>query len=247
MRLLALIYGLLCYAIFLGTFLYAIGFVGNLYVPRSIDIGPDAGWQAALAINLVLLGVFAVQHSLMARPFFKRWWTRIVPGAIERSTFVLFANFALILLFWQWRPMLSTVWAIDHPAGILAMQLLFWAGWLLVLVSTFLISHAELFGLRQVWLNFRARPFPDPVFKTPFLYGLVRHPIYLGFIIAFWATPVMTFGHLLFAGATTLYTLIAIQLEERDLIRMFGDSYRNYRKRVSMLAPVPRRARDKQP
>ena len=243
MRLLAAAYGLVCYAVFLGSFVYAIGFVGNIAVPKSIDSGPAGPLSEALLRDVALLGIFAVQHSVMARPAFKRWWTRLVPETVERSTYVLFASLALILLFWQWRPMLTPIWTVASPAGSIALQLLFWLGWLLVLVSTFLISHFELFGLRQVWLNLRSERLPDPVFRTPFLYGLVRHPIYLGFILAFWAAPVMTLGHLLFALATTLYILIAIQLEERDLVRLFGENYAGYRRRVPMLIPLPPRGR----
>lgn len=193
MRVLPAVYGAICYAAFLGTFLHAIGFVGNLIVPKSIDVGPIAPlglW------NVPLLGIFAVQHSLMARPAFKAWWTRIVPKPIERSTCVLFASLALVLLFWQWRPLLTPVWEVTAPVGVIALQALFWAGWAAVLISTFLINHFELFGLHQVWLNLKNAPSPNPVFRTPFLYGFVRHPIYLGFIIGFWATPVMTVGHL---------------------------------------------------
>ncbi len=241
-RVLAAAYGAVCYLIFLATFLYAIAFVGDFLVPRTVDQGPAAGFGAALLINVVLLGVFAVQHSLMARPAFKRVWTRFVPEAIERSTYVLFTNAALILLYWQWRPILAPVWSVTSPVAAGVLQAVFWLGWGVVLASTFMISHFELFGLRQVWLNLSGQAAAPPVFRTPLLYGFVRHPIYLGFILAFWATPVMTGGHLLFALATTAYILIAIQLEERDLIGIFGDSYRAYRQKVSMLIPLPPRS-----
>jgi protein-S-isoprenylcysteine O-methyltransferase Ste14 len=241
MRMLALGYGLICYALFLGTFLYAIAFVGNLPVPHTIDHAIAASLPEAILWDVVLLGVFAVQHSLMARPAFKAWWTKIVPKPIERSTYVLFASLALDLMFWQWRPIDAPVWAVTDPVGAGLLTGMFWAGWVVVLISTFLISHFELFGLQQVWMNLRQKKFADPVFHTPYLYGLVRHPIYLGFIIAFWSTPVMTAGHMLFACMTLAYILIAIQFEERDLINLFGDAYRDYRKRVSMLIPLPSR------
>ena len=241
-RILAAVYGAICYLIFLATFLYAVAFVGDILVPRTIDSGgPDAPLVTALLINVVLLGVFAVQHSLMARPAFKAVWTKIVPPAVERSTYVLFTNAALILLYWQWRPMPDAVWTLAEPVTANVVRGLFWMGWGIVLASTFMISHFELFGLRQVWLNLRQETAASPTFRTPLLYGFVRHPIYLGFVIAFWATPVMSQGHLLFAVMTTAYILIAIQLEERDLIGVFGDTYRQYRQKVGMLIPSRRK------
>ncbi|WP_119421164.1 methanethiol S-methyltransferase [Desertibaculum subflavum] len=237
----AVLYGAMAYMVFLGAFLYAIAFVGNLAVPKTIDSGEAGALLPSLLIDVALLGAFAVQHSVMARPEFKRLWTKIVPEAVERTTFVLFASLVLILLYWLWQPLPGTVWLVEHPLGVTALWAVFWIGWGLVLVATFLINHFELFGLRQVWARLTGQALPAPKFKTPGLYKRVRHPIYLGFLLAFWATPEMTQGHLLFAVATTGYILIGIQLEERDLMRLFGEQYRRYRAEVAMLIPWPGR------
>jgi protein-S-isoprenylcysteine O-methyltransferase Ste14 len=237
----SILYGALAYLAFLATFLYAIAFVGNLPVPKTIDSGEAGALLPALIVNTLLLGLFAVQHSVMARPAFKRWWTRFVPQPVERATYVLFASLTLVLLYWQWRPIPELVWSVTNPVGAAVLQGIFWIGWALVLVSTFLINHFELFGLRQVYARLRGQTLPPPAFKTPMLYKNVRHPIYLGFLLAFWATPDMTVGHLLFAVATAGYILIGIHLEERDLVALFGDQYRRYREQVSMLVPLPGR------
>jgi protein-S-isoprenylcysteine O-methyltransferase Ste14 len=234
---LAVAYGVAAYFVFLCTFLYAIGFVSGVVVPKTVDTGPPGPIGEALVVNVLLLSLFAVQHSVMARKPFKRWLTQFVPASIERSTYVLLASLALILVFWQWRPIPAIVWEAANPALAMALLGLSLLGWLIVLLSTFLINHFELFGLQQVLLNMIGKDAAEPRFRTPLLYKLVRHPLYLGFIIAFWATPVMTAGHLLFALVTTVYILVAIALEERDLIDLFGDEYRRYRQRVAMLVP----------
>lgn len=231
------LYGAVSYIVFFGAFLYAIAFVDNLPAPKTIDSGPTGAFIASLLVNAVLLGVFAVQHSVMARPAFKAQWTKVVPRAAERSTYVLLSSLALILLFWQWRALASPI--IWTTSGTLAGVL--WAangvGWLTVLTSTFLINHFDLFGLRQVWAYASGKEIPPAQFRTPLFYRVVRHPIYLGFMIAFWATPQMSLGHLVFAIATTAYMLVGIQLEERDLIALFGETYVSYRRRVSMILP----------
>jgi methanethiol S-methyltransferase len=236
-RFIAFLYGGASYVVFFATFLYAIGFVSGLVVPKTIDTGPAAPLAEALIVNLLLMSIFAVQHSVMARKQFKQWWTQFVPKSIERSTYVLLASLALVLLFWQWRPIPTVVWDIGNAPIAMAVMGLSFAGWLIVLTSTFLINHFELFGLHQVANNLAGRPMPAPRFRTPLYYNFVRHPIYVGFIIAFWAAPMMTVGHLLFAAVTTAYIVVGILLEEHDLVETFGDDYRRYKNRVSMLVP----------
>lgn len=235
-RLLVLLYGILCYSVFLATFVYAVAFLGNFVIGNSIDAAPTAGVGQAIAVDIALLALFALQHSVMARPAFKRWWTRVVPAAAERSTYVLFSSLALLLLFWLWQPIGAVVWRVQSTVGQALLYAGYASGWVLLLVATFLIDHFDLFGLRQSWLYFRGRPYSNLAFRTPGLYKLVRHPIYVAWLLTFWCTPVMTAAHLLFALMTTAYILIAIQFEERDLTRAFPE-YENYRRRVPMLIP----------
>lgn len=242
-RLATFAYGVLAYALFFIAFVYAIGFVGGLWVPKTIDSGAAGNPWTALAINAALLTLFALQHSVMARPAFKRWWTRFVPEPIERSTYVLLASSILLLLFALWRPLPQLVWQVTHPVGVQLLWSLFALGWAIVFSATFMIGHADLFGLRQVWLHLRSQVRPPDRFRIPGLYAVVRHPIMLGFLIAFWATPTMTAGHLLFAVMTTGYILVATRLEERDLLARFGESYRAYRQAVPGLLPRPWRRR----
>lgn len=240
-RILFFAYGSISYLVFFATFLYAIGFIGDFGVPRTLDGAPIESVPVALAIDAGLLTLFEVQHSIMARRWFKEWWTRIVPPPIERSTYVLFSSLALILLFWQWRPIGGTVWSVEDSTFRLILSVLFAFGFGLVLVSTFLINHFDLFGLRQVWMYLLGRPSTGLKFGTPGPYRLVRHPLYVGWLFAFWMTPKMTIAHLLFSVATTAYILLAIQFEERDLVREHGGSYEEYRRSVPMLVPFLRR------
>ena len=241
-RIATFIYGVISYLLFFGTFLYAIGFIGNLIVPKSIDSGRTGPLGEALLIDAGLLTLFAVQHSLMARPFFKRAWTRLVPKEAERSTYVLLSSLALLLMFWQWQPIGGAVWTVEQPVLQMVIYGLYAIGWLLVLSSTFLINHFDLFGLRQVFLFLIGRPYTQLKFGTPILYRHVRHPLYLGWLFAFWSTPTMTMAHLVFAIATTAYIFVAFQLEERDLVNAFGDDYRRYKKTVPMIIPIGRKA-----
>ena len=236
-RILFFAYGTFSYLIFFGTFLYAIGFIGNFGVPRTLDGAATGPLVISFAIDAALLTLFAVQHSVMARKWFKEWWTRIVPKPIERSTYVLFSSLALILLFVLWRPLGGVIWSVEDPAGRFVLRSLFAFGWGLVLFSTFLINHFDLFGLRQVWRNLLGQPQGGLKFTTPGPYKIVRHPLYVGWLFAFWMTPVMTAAHLLFSIATTAYILLAIQFEERDLVREHGETYEKYRRSVPMLIP----------
>jgi protein-S-isoprenylcysteine O-methyltransferase Ste14 len=236
-RIVILIYGVVCYLIFFATFLYAIWFVYTMDQPLSVT----RPLLERLCINAALLSIFAVQHSVMARPWFKHAWTKIIPQAAERSTYVLLASLALLLLIQYWQPVLRPIWTVESPAVRAGLHTLFWLGWAIVLATTFLIDHFELFGLKQVWVFFNGGSLEYGVFKTPGPYKVVRHPLYLGFIIAFWSTPDMTAGHLFFAVMTTAYILVAIQFEEHDLVHFYGEQYRNYKKSVSMIVPWPRR------
>ena len=237
-------YGAVAYLLFLAAFLYLVGFVANIWVPRTVDHGLSAPIGEAVLVNVLLVGAFGVQHSVMARPAFKTCWTRFVPPSIERSTFVVLSSAVLVLLYWQWRTMPAVIWVVQQPSWRLVVWALFWLGWAIALASTFMVSHFDLFGLRQVYLAWRGKPYTHIGFNARLLYRLVRHPLMLGFLIAFWAAPTMTAGHLLFSTAMTVYILIATQLEERDLVAALGDQYRDYQSDVSMLVPlrhVPRR------
>ena len=239
-RILIFIYGLLSYVVFFGAFLYAIGFVNNLMVPKSIDNGGDSeSLGVAFLINAALLSIFAIQHSIMARPKFKQWLTRIIPKAMERSTFVLFSSLALILLYWKWVPMTDIIWSVENPTLSTAIQIIYFIGWITVLLSTFMINHFELFGLQQIYDNLMKKEATHIHFKTGYLYAFCRHPIMLGFLIAFWATPVMTLGHMLFTVMTTLYIFVSVKyLEEKDLKAHFGDTYVDYKTKVPMFFPT---------
>ena len=236
-KLFVLLYGVLAYLLFFSTFLYLIGFIGNLFVPKGIDDGQSVSMLQAIVANFLLLALFAVQHSVMARPWFKKRWTKIIPAEIERSTFVVFACTALIALFVLWRPVGIVVWSVESSFLSGVLLALFGLGWTIVLVSSFLINHFDLFGLRQVWLYFRGKPHTQLPFATPFLYNWIRHPLYFGLLLGFWAAPVMSVSRLFLAVVWTAYVFYAIGLEENDLIRVFGEKYRSYRKRVPMMIP----------
>ena len=234
---LAMLYGAAAYLGFVASFAYAVLFLGNRVLPTTVDGAPVSEPMVALAVDLALLALFAVQHSVMARKSFKAWWTKIVPPAVERSTFVLASDIALFLLCWYWQPIGGSVWSVKDPAAVATIEAVFWFGWIVLFVASWLINHFELFGLRQVWAHYTGKPIPAAEFRTPFLYKHVRHPIYLGFLIGMWAAPEMTLGHLLFAAGGTGYILVGVWFEERDLIAHFGERYRAYRDQVPMLLP----------
>ena len=237
-KLVILLYGIVAYCVFLIAFLYAIGFVGNIIVPKSIDSGAETTLFSSIFINIILLSVFALQHSIMARPAFKKWFTTIISPAMERSTYILLSSLSLLLIYWQWQPILTIVWEAENDIIIIALKGIFFLGWLIVLLSTFMINHFELFGLAQIFDNLKDKQTSNPKFQTNYLYKIVRHPIMLGFIIAFWATPSMTVGHLLFTLVTTIYILIAVKyLEEKDLRKFIGEKYETYQKEVPMVIP----------
>lgn len=240
-RVLIFLYGMVAYMVFFVTFTYMIGFVGGFVVPKTIDSGIEASLASALTVNLVLIALFAIQHTIMARPGFKKWWTRIIPASAERSTFVLVTSLLLALLFWQWRPMAGVIWEIENIPGRFAMWALFCAGWVLVFLSSFVINHFDLFGLRQVFLHLRGKAYTHLNFKVFSLYRFVRHPLMTGFLLAMWATPRMTVSHLVFTLGMTVYILMGIRFEERDLVRFHGRAYQEYRKKVPMLVPSLRR------
>ncbi|MBO0935469.1 hypothetical protein J2I47_02805 [Fibrella sp. HMF5335] len=245
-KLIVFLYGVLAYVIFLFTFLYAIGFVGNFVVPKSIDSGTEGPFARSLLINELLLGLFAIQHSVMARPAFKRWWTRLIDPVLERSTYVLLASLALLLLYWQWQPLPALIWKVDTKLGATLLTAISLSGWLIVLLSSFMINHFDLFGLKQVYNNLINRSDQAMRFKTNLFYNIVRHPIMLGFLIAFWATPVMTLGHLVFSLTTTTYIVVAVKfLEERDLLKSLGTDYEVYKQQVPMLIPFTGRRTSK--
>jgi protein-S-isoprenylcysteine O-methyltransferase Ste14 len=237
----SLLYGVICYLAFFGTILYAIGFVGNLIVPKTIDSDPRTSLVKAILVNASLLLLFALQHSIMARPVFKKWWTKIVPEYLERSTYVLLASLCLMLMMWQWQPIGGVIWSVQNETVKSLLLITYIIGWAIVFVSTFLINHFDLFGLRQVWLYFRGKPYTQLPFRIPIFYQFVRHPLYLGFLIAFWSTPVMTIAHLLFAILTTGYILTAIQFEEKDLLDHYGAKYQDYKKQAPMIIPFSKR------
>jgi protein-S-isoprenylcysteine O-methyltransferase Ste14 len=239
-----LLYGIVAYFIFLIAFLYAIGFVGNIIVPKSIDSGTETTLITSLFINVILLSVFALQHSIMARPAFKKWFTTIISPAMERSTYILLSSLALLLIYWQWQPITTIVWETENKIAVIVLTGIFFLGWLIVLLSTFMINHFELFGLAQIFDNLKNKQTANPKFQTNYLYKIVRHPIMLGFIIAFWATPTMTVGHLLFTTVTTIYILIAVKyLEEKDLRKFIGEKYETYQKEVPMIIPFTKHKR----